>query len=70
MTEQLSKAELSGESYPKVTGGGPRSGAQNEGHVQNWLSPTVAKALLIITNKLPDPKLRKNAHQGTHPIAP
>ena len=70
MTEQLSKAELSGESYPKVTGGRSQKWSSEWRSCPELTDPTVAKALLIITNKLPDPKLRKNAHQGTHPIAP
>ena len=51
---------------------GHRSGAQNQGHLWTWLRPpvTIAKSLQIITNRIPDPKLGKNAHPSTHPVAP
>ena len=51
---------------------GHRSRVQNQGHLQRWLSPfvTVAKSPLIISSRLSDPKLGKNAHSSSHPIAP
>ena len=41
---------------------GHRSGAQNQGHRQSWLSSfiTIAKSPLIITGRLPDSKLGKS----------
>ena len=70
----LSPAVHSVESCPKATGASPiprpQKWSQNQGHLQSWLSPsvTIAKSLLIITSRLPDSKVGKDAHSSKHPI--
>ena len=51
---------------------GPAPEPQNQGHLQSWLRPfvTVTKSPLVITNKLPDSQLGKDAHSSKHTIAP
>ena len=52
---------------------GRRGGVQNQGHLWGWLSPFVTVATiitLIITNKLLDSQLDKDAHFNKHSTAP
>ena len=64
--------QIKGSAKSGVLPQGHRSRAPNQGHLWTWLCPsvTIAKSPQIITSRLPDPKLVKNAHPSTRPMAP
>ena len=56
------------EPYTKVTGVRSCTRGQQQSQLTEPLC-NLAKSPLIITNKLPDPRLGKDAHSSAHPIA-
>ena len=72
--EELAKEMWSPAPRPQVRGLvlRPQKQSPESRSPQSWLNPfvTIAKRPLIITSQLLDPKLSKNAHLSSHPIAP